>query len=117
MVLGMLLPLPDRTMEVLRWKFRPRGIFQEYRETFRDQPGTSLGKGNPWLVESVCALVHLLNERFFIILRRQVPGLTRLSGKRRRAEKESGEHSSDEEAVNEVFQQWGSEDGHQVCSL
>jgi hypothetical protein len=62
MVLGTLLSLSNRTMEVLRWKFRPSGIFQEYCEAFRDQPGTSLGEGNPWRVESVRALVHLGNE-------------------------------------------------------
>ena len=117
MILGTLLSLPDRAMEALRWKFRPRGISQEYCETFRDQPATSLGEGNPWLVESVRALIHLVNKWFSIVYYRQVPGLTRRSGKRKRAEKKPEQHSSDEEAVNEVFEQWSLEEGHPVCSL
>ena len=46
---------------------------------------------------------------------RECPGLTQRMKKRKRAAREPDQNSSDEEAVNEILEQWGSEED-QVCA-
>jgi hypothetical protein len=63
---------------------------------------------NKYVLTFVWMLIHISTIR-------ECPGLTQRTKKRKRAARNPDQNSSDEEAVNEIFEQWGSEPEQVRC--